>query len=86
MMSGLDAQTYRYDDSFGPQGFSLVSHDRLGVTVNFSIREFSMEEMDIKGDRMQHISLPGHFLPVMKGLPICRATGALLPFQTGQNP
>ncbi|HOX77723.1 MAG TPA: C25 family cysteine peptidase [Bacteroidales bacterium] len=86
MMSGLDAQTYRYDDSFGPQGFSLVSHDRLGVTVNFSIREFSMEEMDIKGDRMQHLSFPGHFLPGDEGTPDLPGDGRFIAVPNGAKP
>jgi hypothetical protein len=58
-----------YPDSWGQQGVSLKAQNASGVTVNFSIKEFSLDTRAIHGENLQEISLEGIFLPNGEGAP-----------------
>ncbi|MFZ4547290.1 MAG: C25 family cysteine peptidase [Bacteroidales bacterium] len=64
-----NAEKVTYQDSWGQQGVTLKAQNALGVTVNFSIREFSLDTRAINGESMQEISLDGIFLPNGEGAP-----------------
>ncbi len=64
-----NAQKVTYADSWGQQGVTLKSQSPAGVTVNFSIREFSLDTRPINGESMQEIDLEGIFLPNGEGAP-----------------
>jgi len=63
------AEKITYPDSWGQQGVSLKAQNPSGITVNFSIREFSLDTRPINGESMQEISLDGIFLPNGEGAP-----------------
>jgi hypothetical protein len=65
----LFAQKVTYRGNWGPAGYSLVQGTSGGVTVNFSVNEFEMMEMDLDGAPHQKVLLPGHFLPNQEGAP-----------------
>ena len=65
----LNAQVITYSDSWGNAGFTLDSETQSGVDINFSIREFRMNDIDINGMMMKKIDLPGVFLPNDEGKP-----------------
>lgn len=63
------AQKVAYTDSWGQQGVSLKAQNSSGTTVNFSIKEFSLDTRVINGENLQEISLEGIFLPNGEGAP-----------------
>ena len=63
------AEKVTYADSWGQQGVSLKAQSSSGVTVNFSIKEFSLDTRAINGENMQEIGLEGIFLPNGEGAP-----------------
>jgi hypothetical protein len=63
------AEKVTYTDSWGQQGLTLKAQNTSGVTVNFSIKEFSIDSRPINGENMQEISLEGIFLPNGEGAP-----------------
>jgi len=68
-VTGLMAQNYRYQDSWGKAGFNLNESTLNQVMVTFSVPEFSMEDADINGEQVKNILLPGNFLPNDAGAP-----------------
>ncbi len=71
LLFGLSANAEKvtYQDSWGQQGVTLKAQNALGVTVNFSIRDFSLDSRAINGESMQEITLDGIFLPNGEGAP-----------------
>jgi hypothetical protein len=64
-----NAEKVTYSDSWGQHGATLKAQSASGVTVNFSIREFSLDTRAINGENMQEIGLEGIFLPNGEGAP-----------------
>ncbi|PID93967.1 MAG: hypothetical protein CSA95_05755 [Bacteroidetes bacterium] len=58
-----------YPDHKYQHGIQLEQASKGGLSVTFSIEEFSLENRDIKGEKMQSIELPGTFLPNDEGMP-----------------
>lgn len=65
----LHAQQFTYSDSWGEAGLRIEQQSRSGVTLNFSINDFSIVEEEINGRQLQNILLPGVFLPNDEGMP-----------------
>jgi len=63
------AEKVTYPDSWGNQGFTLMQQNPNGVSVSFSIREFTMEDRLINGEMMKEITLPGNLLQNDEGAP-----------------
>ena len=71
LLFGLSAQAEKvtYQDSWGQQGVTLKTQNSSCVTVNFSIKEFSIDTRAINGESLQEITLDGIFLPNGEGAP-----------------
>ncbi len=63
------SQKVKYDDSWGPQGFSMSKSATTGTEVVFSVREFSLTEDNIDGEEVRTLQFPGVFLPNDEGAP-----------------
>ena len=63
------AYTKTYSDSWGDAGFSLERQEPAGVEINYSIKEFFLEDTKINGEPMQSLHLPGSFLFNEEGAP-----------------
>lgn len=74
-------QTFTYNE--GKQGLSLNEQKSDKVLINYSINSFSLEEMDIKGEQMQKLSMPGHFLPNDAGAPDLPGDGKFVAIPEG---
>jgi hypothetical protein len=57
IVAQLQSQTFTYGDSRDEQGFNLKAQSDQGITLNYSIHEFIMDDIDIRGESMKHISL-----------------------------
>jgi len=72
MLSGslsIMAQKVTYPDSWGDQGLTLVQNSPSGVTLNFSVKEFTFDDRIINGESMREITLPGNLLQNDEGAP-----------------
>jgi PKD repeat protein len=80
---GIYAQTYKYADSWGEAGFTVKDQMISKVIVSYSIHEFSLTDIDIKGEQMKNLELPGHFLPNNEGAPNLPGSGRYLAIPQG---
>jgi len=71
MMTTVFAQTqkYQYPDANGPQGISVVSRSATQMVLNFSVEEFSVSPIDIKGEEMMTLQFDNTLLPNDEGKP-----------------
>lgn len=67
--NSLIAQSFEYNDTWGSAGYSVKQQKTDKTVVNFSIKNFKLSDIDVKGEAMKNISLPGHFLPNNEGAP-----------------
>ena len=52
------AEDVKYNDSWGNAGYTVESQNASKVVLNYSISEFTLSDIDIKGEPMRNISLP----------------------------
>ncbi|MCK5765534.1 MAG: hypothetical protein KAH26_06115, partial [Bacteroidales bacterium] len=65
----LTAQTISFNDSWDEAGFNLAIEAAEGIEVIYSVQEFYMDDVSVKGTSMKAIHLPGVFLPNNEGAP-----------------
>jgi len=82
----LQAQIFTYSDSWDEEGFNLKSQSQQGIKLNYSIREFTMDDLDIRGESMKHINLANHFLPGDEGMPDLPGSGRYIAIPQGATP
>lgn len=63
------AQDYRYTDSWGKQGLSIKRQSTDALNINFSMKNFSIEDRDVNGTKMKAISFSESLLPNEEGNP-----------------
>jgi len=77
------AQKTIYKDSWGKAGFTITSEKNTAVQINYSINEFSFEDIIIEKESMKNIILPGHFLPNDEGAPNLPGSGRYITIPQG---
>lgn len=77
------AQTITYNDSWGKQGFNLITESITGVEINFSITKFYLKDVDVNGATMSVVQLPGIFLPNDEGAPDLAGTSRFIALPNG---
>ncbi|MCU0370353.1 MAG: hypothetical protein MUC31_02970 [Bacteroidales bacterium] len=80
------AQTYTYSDSWDDEGFNVESLDRQGLTLNYSIHGFTLDDIDIRGEAMKLVRLDHHFLPGDEGMPDLPGSGRYIALPQGATP
>ena len=83
LYTGVLADNYSYKDSWGKAGYTLESQNSNKVIVNYSIKNFSLESMQINGKSMMNLELPGVFLPNDAGAPNLPGTGRYIAIPQG---
>jgi hypothetical protein len=78
-----NSQTYAYTDSWDQEGFVLRAQTAFGIEVNFSVPSFSLEDLEVRGEDMKTIALPGHFLPNDEGAPDLPGSGRYIALPQG---
>ncbi len=79
------AQEIVYPDSWGKQGFSIKAQRDNGLTINYSLKKFTINPVEIRGDKLQSILLPGHYLPNNEGAPDLPGSGRYIAIPNGAN-
>lgn len=77
------AQDFNYHDSWGKSGITLKAAKSGGVSLNYSMQKFSMEDITVKGESMKNIQLPGTFLFNDEGAPNLPGMGQYIAIPTG---
>ena len=63
------SQVIEYNDSWSDAGFSLEQRNSSGVIVNYSIKEFSLNDIRIDGENLVNVLLPDVLLQNDEGAP-----------------
>lgn len=79
----LQAQKTAYNDSWGTQGLSIEAQKDNGLTLNYSITEFTLVENNIKDQVMKSVKMPGSLLPNNAGKPDLPGVGQLIALPEG---
>ena len=82
----VQAQTITFTDSWNEAGYTLNESSRSGATVNFSITEFTLDDIIIDGEAAKNILLPNHWLPNDEGAPNLPGSGRYLAIPDGATP
>ncbi|PIE88280.1 MAG: hypothetical protein CSA04_02745, partial [Bacteroidetes bacterium] len=77
------AQPLQFEDSWGPEGYSIVSSKGNSTVLNYSIKEVNFLDLEVKGQLMKEIALPGEFLPNNEGAPNLPGSGRYLALPQG---
>ena len=77
------SQVIKYNDSWSNAGFSLEQRNGSGVTVNYSIKEFSLTDIRINGENLVNVLLPDVLLQNDEGAPNLAGGGRLIAIPQG---
>ena len=80
------AQNIMYTDAWSPAGFTLRERTDQIVALDYSIMEFSFEDVHVNGQVMKSIALPGAFLFNETGAPNLPGFGRYIAFPQGAVP
>jgi hypothetical protein len=64
-----NSQTITYPDSWHDAGITLASATSMGVEINYSTKQFQMDDIEVNGVLMKKLVLQGVFLPNNEGAP-----------------
>jgi hypothetical protein len=82
-LSSLQAQKVAYTDSWSDHGFTLTKQSVAGVEIIYSVQEFTFNDIEIKGEAMKQLALPGNFLPNDEGAPDLPGMGRYIAIPQG---
>ncbi len=82
-LPGQTAQNIAFEGSWGDAGFNLVSQDAAGVEIIFSVPSMEIMDLEINGEMMKAITIPGVILPNNAGAPNLPGTGRFVAIPEG---
>ena len=83
---GIQAQNFSYTDSWGKSGLNLVDSRSNAIQLIYSVPEFTMEDVQVDGQVMKNITLPGTFLGNDEGMPNLPGKGSFIAIPQGSTP
>ena len=78
------AQTYSYPVK-GKQGFSLTEKTRDGMRISYQLGQFTMDQLNYRGEEMSEISIKGIVLPNNAGSPNLPTESRMMAIPTGSK-
>ncbi|HZX62437.1 MAG TPA: C25 family cysteine peptidase [Bacteroidales bacterium] len=82
----IDAQKFNFDNNWGKSGLNLVDSRSNAIQLIYSVPEFTMEDVQVDGQVMKNITLPGTFLGNDEGLPNLPGKGSFIAIPQGSTP
>ncbi|MBT4576300.1 MAG: hypothetical protein HOB92_07510, partial [Candidatus Cloacimonetes bacterium] len=79
----IASEVIRYTDNWAEAGFSLEQRNGSGVTVNYSIKEFSLNDIRVNGEELVNVLLPDVLLQNDEGAPNLAGGGQLIALPQG---
>jgi len=83
--TGSFAEVINFDDCWGEAGFNLIDQDAAGVEIVFSVPEINLMEMELDGEIMQNVLIPGVILPNDAGAPNLPGMGRFIAIPQGAS-
>lgn len=80
------ATEYRYSDSWGTHGLSMKNRSTDGLSLNFSMQYFAMENREVNGEMMTSLSFSESLLPNEEGMPDLHGYGRYIAIPQGATP
>ena len=81
----IAGEAVSFDNSWGENGFNLVRQSSSGVEVVFSISDLYFEDLEVDGQIMQSVHLPGVILPNNAGAPNLPGDGRYIAIPQGAS-
>ncbi|MFH1861184.1 MAG: C25 family cysteine peptidase [bacterium] len=81
--SSAQVEVINFEDNWGNAGFNLINHDNNSVEIVFSLSTMQLVDMEINGEAMKEINVPGIFLPNNAGAPNLPGTGRYIAIPQG---
>lgn len=69
LVFSVNGQQYTYSDALHQEGLKVASTDNQSIIITHSIKQFSLEDFNIRGESLKNISFGSSFLPTDEGLP-----------------
>jgi PKD repeat protein len=82
----MNAQKFTYDGNWGTSGFNLVDSRSNSVQVIYSLPEFTLEDVQVDGQIMKNVGVPGVFLGNDAGMPNLPGQGSFIAIPQGSTP
>ncbi|MCD4695343.1 MAG: hypothetical protein K8S16_03795, partial [Bacteroidales bacterium] len=79
------SQVVKYNNNWGADGLTLKSQQGNKIMINHSVSEFAMIDLDIDGEVMKSIKIPGVFLPNNEGAPDLPGSGRYIAIPQGAS-
>jgi hypothetical protein len=76
-------KVYKYNDSWGSNGFNLSRQSTTGIDITFSINQLNVEDVLVDNATMKVAKISGIFLPNDPGKPDLAGTGRLIAIPQG---
>lgn len=80
------AQTFTFDDYRSDEGFNMIKSNNSSVEISYSVHEFTMQDVTVKGNAMKAIHLPTTFLPNDEGAPDLPGSSQYIALPQGAKP
>ena len=81
----LSANTIMYANNWGEDGITKLQSSTMGISMNFSMSTMDMDIVDINGDEMIQLSIPGVILPNDEGAPNLPGVGRWIAVPEGSD-
>ena len=81
-----NAQKVSYTDSWNKAGYNLKTSNRSGLSIGYSVTEFTLAPAEINGRSMTNVELPGYWLPNDEGAPNLPGGGRYIAIPEGATP
>ncbi|MCD4696418.1 MAG: hypothetical protein K8S16_09290, partial [Bacteroidales bacterium] len=79
----VEAEKFSFPDSWGKQGFTLIEENKSQVIINYSLTDFYLQDLEIDGEQLKTVKVPGIFLPNNEGAPDLPGSGKFIAIPQG---
>lgn len=79
----LLAQTFTFDNNWSDEGIKLTKESNTGIEIIYSVHEFNMDAVSVKGTEMKAIHLPANMIPNNEGSPDLSGRGQYIAIPQG---
>jgi len=78
-------EVFNFDDTWGTAGFNVVDQKNNDVELIFSVPQIQLADIDINGEAMQNVLMPGVILPNNAGAPNLPGMGRFIAIPEGAS-
>lgn len=83
---GIQAQTLQYSGCMGKAGLTLLESKGSSVQLLYSVPQITLQDVQVGGQTMKNVTIPGVFLPNDEGMPNLPGAGTSIAIPQGAVP